>query len=137
MRILIVSLFRSEMSRLADFFCMEQSTYPTISSKVTDDQRRLRTYLEQEERFMPNNYQTRRSVEEGIRTNLLERMYEVRMLLSCKSCECSLFLCGQFEPWAVKLRHFSSFLLHACVSFILSNVVFLNILVTMVEGHCY
>lgn len=56
---------------------MEQSTHPTVSSKVTDDQRRLMAYLKQEERFMPNNYQMRRAVDENIRTNMLESIYEV------------------------------------------------------------
>lgn len=65
------------MERLADFLCTEQSTDPAISSKIIDDQRRLRTYLKQEERFMPNDYQVRRTVDEGIRTRILETIYEV------------------------------------------------------------
>lgn len=65
------------MERLADFLCTEQSTDPAISSKIIGDQRRLRTYLKQEERFMPNNYQVRRTVDEGIRTRILETIYEV------------------------------------------------------------
>lgn len=65
------------MARLTDFFCTEQSVYPAVSSKILDDQRRLRTYLKQEERFMPNNYQMRREVDENIRTNMLENIYEV------------------------------------------------------------
>ncbi len=68
------------MARLADFICTEQSTYPAVSSKITDDQRRLLTYLKQEERFMPNNYQMRRTVDESIRTTMLESIYEVRFL---------------------------------------------------------
>lgn len=69
------------MARMTDFFCTEQSTYPAMSSKLLDDQRRLLTYLKQEERFMPNNYQMRRSVDDKIRTKILESIYEVR---NCK-----------------------------------------------------
>lgn len=52
--------------------------FPAVSSKVLDDQRRLKTYLTQEERFMPNNYQMRKTVDDGIRTKMLETIYEVR-----------------------------------------------------------
>lgn len=62
----------------ADFLCMEQSTNPTISSKVLDDHRRLQTYLKQEDRFMPNDYQMRRTVDEALRSGMLETMFEVR-----------------------------------------------------------
>lgn len=69
------------MARLADFICTEQSTDPAVSSKILDDQRRLMTYLKQEERFMPNNYQMRRTVDESMRTNMLESIYEVRVMV--------------------------------------------------------
>lgn len=68
------------MAKLTDFFCTEQSTYPAVSSKVLDDQRRLLTYLKQEERFMPNNYQMRKTVDDNIRTKMLESIYEVRTI---------------------------------------------------------
>lgn len=64
------------MARLEDFFCAEQSTYPAVSSKVMDDHRRLQTYLKQEERFMPNNYQMRKTVDDSKRTKMLESIYE-------------------------------------------------------------
>jgi hypothetical protein len=73
------------MAQLADFFCTEQPTYPAVSSKVLEDQRRLMTYLKQEERFMPNNYQMRKSVDDSIRTKMLESIYEVStvVLVTC------------------------------------------------------
>lgn len=68
------------MAKMADFICTEQS-YPAMSSKLLDDHRRLLTYLKQEERFMPNNYQMRRSVDDNTRTKMLESIYEVRLFL--------------------------------------------------------
>lgn len=65
------------MAKLTDFFCTEQSTYQAVSSKVLDDHRRLQAYLKQEERFMPNNYQMRKTVDDSIRTKMLESIYEV------------------------------------------------------------
>lgn len=67
------------MERLADYLCTEQSTYPAVSSKLLNDQRRLRTFLKQEERFMPNNYQVQKAADEQLRTNMLEGIYEVRV----------------------------------------------------------
>ena len=64
------------MARLADFLCTEQSTHPALSSKLLEDQRRLETFLEQEDRFIPIN-SVRRSVDEVLWTNMLENVYEV------------------------------------------------------------
>lgn len=90
------------MERLADFICTEQSTYPAVSSKIMDDRRRLLTYLKQEERFMPNNYQMRRTMDEGVRTTMLESIYEVGKLpvKVCKTYRVfNFFQLHMLAPW--------------------------------------
>ncbi len=71
------------MAKLTDFMCTEHSINPALSSKLLDDQRRLAAFLDQEERFMPNNFQMRRTMNGEIRTDMLLRIYEV--YTSCKN----------------------------------------------------
>ena len=77
------------MSRIEDFLCTEQPSHPAVSSKLLDDQRRLMTFLKQEERFMPNDFQMRRNVDEKIRTDMLESIYEVRQVASSQGGQCT------------------------------------------------
>lgn len=91
------------MAKVMDFLCMEQSTYPAVSSKVLDDHRRLIAYLKQEERFMPNNYQMRKTVDDSMRTKMLESIYEVRI------CSSSCFV-GTLLLKYLEMHRFSSVL---------------------------
>ena len=70
------------MMNLAEFVCMEQPALPALSTKLPDDKRRLSIFLNQEERFMPNNYQTTKTTKlirnyEEERARILEVIYEV------------------------------------------------------------
>ena len=74
------------MINLADFVCTEhqESDTSTFSLKLHEDRRRLTSYLDQEEHFMPNNYQTTKLVRnyEEERARILEVVYEVCILLA-------------------------------------------------------
>ncbi len=70
------------MINLADFVCTEQQqqlSQTTTALTLSSDSRRLTTFLNQEERFMPNNYQTTKQVRnyEEERARVLELIYEV------------------------------------------------------------
>jgi len=74
------------MINLADYACSKHNapSYAdqdpsAISLKLQTDTRRLSTFLDQEERFMPNNYQTTKQVRnyEEERARILEVVYEV------------------------------------------------------------
>ncbi len=76
----------SKMINLADFVCTEQQqqlSQTTTALTLSSDSRRLTTFLNQEERFMPNNYQTTKQVRnyEEERARVLELIYEVLFLL--------------------------------------------------------
>lgn len=67
------------ISNVTQLLCTEQTLHhhPAVSTKLHDDQRRLGTYLEQENRFMPNVYQMQKLLDEDDRTQMLEIIYEV------------------------------------------------------------
>ena len=70
------------VSNVTRLLCTEQAHHPAVSTKLHDDQRRLGTYLEQENRFMPNVYQMQKLLDEDERTQMLEIIYEVSQNLS-------------------------------------------------------
>lgn len=63
---------------MSELLCTELSSIPAVSTRLHDDLRRLGTYLEQEERFMPSTYHMQKKDLEEQRQQMLEIIYEVR-----------------------------------------------------------
>lgn len=68
---------------MTDLLCTELSPLPAMSSPLTEDQRRLQTLLEQEDRFMPTYHRLHNAgrlalAEDEDRTRMLEIMHRVR-----------------------------------------------------------
>ena len=63
---------------MSELLCTELSSIPAVSTRLHDDLRRLGTYLEQEERFMPTTYHMQKKDLEEQRQQMLEIIYEVR-----------------------------------------------------------
>ena len=76
---------------MSELLCTELSSIPAISTRLHDDLRRLGTYLEQEERFMPTTYHMQKKDSEEQRQQMLEIIYEVRrynMHAFCMTLNC-------------------------------------------------
>jgi len=85
---------------MSELLCTELSAIPAISTRLHDDQRRLGTYLEQEERFMPSTYHMQKTVEEEQRQRMLEIIYEVSFAVSV----CVILKCVHQRGWSARLH---------------------------------
>jgi hypothetical protein len=66
----------------ADLLCTELSSLPALSSEIPVDQRRLETFLDQEDLFMPTYHRQHDAgrlalAEDESRTRMLEAMHRV------------------------------------------------------------
>ena len=71
-----------EQNMAADLLCMELSSHPALSSEIPVDQRRLETFLDQEDLFMPTYHRQHDAgrlalAEDENRTRMLEAMHRV------------------------------------------------------------
>ena len=73
---------------MSELLCTELSSIPAVSTRLHDDLRRLGTYLEQEERFMPTTYHMQKKDLEEQRQQMLEIIYEVRLHAFCMKLNC-------------------------------------------------
>ena len=74
-----------DVDQMCELVCTEISHRVAVSSKLHSDVRRLATYLDQEERFIPNTYA---AVDEDMRGRMLETIYEVCIFLLLLQCFC-------------------------------------------------